>query len=81
MAGGSFAAGALASAGTVTGFGTVSPAVANTGVVRADGGTVELRCTEGSPHARLPMDPNIRIDRAELGAGLLHLEGEARVSP
>jgi hypothetical protein len=27
------------------------------------------------------MDPNIRIDRAELGAGLLHLEGEARVSP
>ena len=49
--------------------------------VRADGGTVELRCAEGTPHARLPMDPNIRIERAELGAGLLHLEGEARVSP
>jgi hypothetical protein len=49
--------------------------------VRADGGTVELRCAEGTPHTRLPMDPNIRIDRAELGAGLLHLEGEARVSP
>ncbi|MEA5415413.1 LmeA family phospholipid-binding protein [Synechococcus sp. BA-132 BA5] len=49
--------------------------------VRADGGTVELRCAEGDPYARLPMDPNIRIERAELGAGLLHLEGEARVSP
>lgn len=49
--------------------------------VRADGGTVELRCAEGTPHTRLPMDPNIRIERAELGAGLLHLEGEARVSP
>ncbi len=44
-------------------------------------GTVELRCGTGAPSTRLPMDPNIRIERAELGAGLLHLEGEARVSP
>jgi hypothetical protein len=50
-------------------------------VVRADGGSLELRCEEGAPRARLPMDSNIRIERAELGAGLLHLEGEARVSP
>ncbi|MDM7951940.1 MAG: DUF2993 domain-containing protein [Cyanobium sp. CZS 25K] len=49
--------------------------------VRAEGGTVELRCTEGTPQARLPMDANIHIERAEVGAGLLHLEGEARVSP
>jgi hypothetical protein len=49
--------------------------------LRAAAGTVELRCAEGDLNTRLPMDPNIRIERAELGAGLLHLEGEARVSP
>jgi hypothetical protein len=50
-------------------------------LLRAAAGTVELRCADGDLNTRLPMDPNIRIERAELGAGLLHLEGEARVSP
>jgi hypothetical protein len=49
--------------------------------VRATEGTIELICGEGGPSTRLPMDPGIRIDQAELGAGLLHLQGEARVSP
>ncbi|KEF41123.1 MAG: hypothetical protein ER33_13215 [Cyanobium sp. CACIAM 14] len=49
--------------------------------VRAAEGTVELHGVDGTPLSRLPMDPSIRIERAELGAGLLHLQGEARVSP
>ena len=31
--------------------------------------------------ARLPMDPAIRIEQAQIGGGLLQLLGEARVSP
>ncbi len=49
--------------------------------LRATEGTVELHCGDVGPSTRLPMDPGIRIERAELGAGLLHLQGEARVSP
>ncbi|WP_216900198.1 DUF2993 domain-containing protein [Synechococcus sp. CCY 9618] len=49
--------------------------------LRAAEGTVELRCVDGAPCTQLPMDPNIRIEKAELAADLLHLEGEARVSP
>ncbi|MFM7394398.1 MAG: DUF2993 domain-containing protein [Cyanobium sp.] len=44
-------------------------------------GTVEVRGIDGGPTIRLPMDPNVRIERAELGQGRLQLEGEARVSP
>jgi hypothetical protein len=44
-------------------------------------GTVEVRALDGGPSARLPMDPNVTIERAELGQGRLQLEGEARVSP
>jgi hypothetical protein len=44
-------------------------------------GTVEVRCVDGGPTARLPMDPNVTIERADLGQGRLQLEGEARVSP
>jgi hypothetical protein len=36
--------------------------------------------TEAS-EARLPRDPGIRIERAEVGGGLLELHGSARVSP
>lgn len=49
--------------------------------VSAADGTVEVRGRDGGPRARLPMDPNVSIERAELGNGLLQLEGEARVSP
>jgi hypothetical protein len=44
-------------------------------------GTVEVRALDGGPSARLPMDPNVTIERAKLGQGRLQLEGEARVSP
>ena len=44
-------------------------------------GTVEVRGIDGGPTVRLPMDPNVTIERAELGQGRLQLEGEARVSP
>jgi hypothetical protein len=49
--------------------------------VMADDGTVVLRSVTGGAEARLPMDRAIRIERAELAAGLLELVGEARVSP
>jgi hypothetical protein len=49
--------------------------------LRATEGTIELLCSEGGPSTRLPMDPAIRIERAELGSGLLQLQGEASVFP
>ncbi len=49
--------------------------------VRAAEGTVEFLGTDQGPSTRLPMDPNIRIEQALIGAGLLHLQGQARVSP
>ena len=49
--------------------------------LRATEGTVELPCGDGGPSTRLPMDPGIRIDQAELGAGRLQLQGEAGVFP
>lgn len=49
--------------------------------VEAVDGTVLLRSVSGGTEVRLPMDPGIRIERAQLAAGLLELEGEARVSP
>jgi hypothetical protein len=48
--------------------------------VTAVDGTVELRVEPGTRRCRLPMDPNIRIERAELGGGRLELGGEALVS-
>ena len=48
--------------------------------VTAVDGTVELRAEPGPRRTRLPMDPNIRIERAELGGGRLELSGEALVS-
>ncbi|WP_221630189.1 MULTISPECIES: DUF2993 domain-containing protein [unclassified Synechococcus] len=44
-------------------------------------GTVVIRDLDGQLRARLPMDPNIRIDSATLEGGMLLLRGEARVSP
>jgi hypothetical protein len=49
--------------------------------VQAADGTVLLRSRAGGVEVRLPMDPSIRIDRAELASGLLELRGEALVSP
>ncbi len=65
---------------TATGSGSTIPLELATEVVAADG-TVELRSVAGGASARLPMDPAIQIERAELAAGLLELEGQARVSP
>lgn len=48
--------------------------------VAAVEGTVELRAEPGARRSRLPMDPKIRIERAQLGGGLLELGGEALVS-
>jgi len=47
----------------------------------ASGGTVVLQTQAQGPTYRLPMDPAIRIERAELEAGTLLLEGEALVQP
>lgn len=65
---------------TASGAGTSVPLEVATRVL-ADEGTVVLRSLEGGAEARLPMDPAIRIERADVAAGLLELEGEARVSP
>ncbi len=48
--------------------------------VEASGGTVQLRAEADGRIARLPMDANVRIERAELGGGQLELAGQARVS-
>ncbi|QPN58049.1 DUF2993 domain-containing protein [Synechococcus sp. CBW1107] len=47
----------------------------------ADQGSVVIRDLNGMLRGRLPMDPNIRIERATLEADMLQLEGQARVSP
>jgi len=44
-------------------------------------GTVVLQSQAEGPTYRVPMDPAIRIERAELEAGTLLLEGEALVQP
>ncbi len=49
--------------------------------VAASGGTVVFKTQEQGPTYRLPMDPAIQIERAELEAGMLLLEGEALVRP
>ncbi|MEB3297071.1 MAG: DUF2993 domain-containing protein [Cyanobacteriota bacterium] len=53
--------------------------------VRAVDGTVEFRSLEavedGVAVHRLPMDPNITIEKAALEAGMLQLSGAARVIP
>jgi hypothetical protein len=49
--------------------------------VRAVEGNLEVRSLDGGALARLPMDPAIRIEQAQIGGGLLQLLGEARVSP
>nr|WP_259736148.1 DUF2993 domain-containing protein [Synechococcus sp. CS-1329] len=47
----------------------------------ADEGSVAIRDLNGQLRGRLPMDPNIRIERASLEADMLQLRGEARVTP
>ncbi len=44
-------------------------------------GSVELLGLDGRSRARLPMDPNIHIDRVSLEGEMLRLDGEARVTP
>ena len=48
--------------------------------VEASGGTVLLRAEADGRIARLPMDRNVQIERAELGGGRLELAGQALVS-
>jgi hypothetical protein len=56
--------------------------------VSASGGTVRLQAaaqadasSDDNLDVHLPMDDNISIERVEVAAGLLELQGEARVSP
>jgi hypothetical protein len=49
--------------------------------VRAADGRIEIQSLDGGARVLLPMDPAIRIEQAQIGAGLLQLQGEARVSP
>ena len=57
-----------------------TPATMETLVVAA-GGTVELRSRDGELRVPLPMDPNITIEEANLGGGMVQLQGTATVSP
>ena len=50
-------------------------------LVRAAGGTIELASPAGELLCSLPMDPNITIERAWIEAGMVQLQGRARVSP
>ena len=47
----------------------------------ADAGTVAIRPLDADHSTLLPMDPMIRIKQAELQGGILHLRGEATVTP
>jgi len=49
--------------------------------VQAVEGSIEIQTLDGGAIARLPMDPSIRIEQAQIGSGLLQLLGEARVFP
>ena len=49
--------------------------------LEAVAGTVEIRAVDSGIRARLPMDPNITIERANLEGGMVQLHGRARVSP
>jgi len=62
------------------GSGTERPLEVATSVQAVEG-SLEIRSLEGGALARLPMDAAIRIERAQIGSGLLQLLGEARVSP
>ncbi|MFM8544730.1 MAG: DUF2993 domain-containing protein [Vulcanococcus sp.] len=44
-------------------------------------GRLELVQVDNGQRVALPADPNIRIESASLGGGLLNLQGNARVSP
>ncbi|MEB3323224.1 MAG: DUF2993 domain-containing protein [Synechococcaceae cyanobacterium] len=44
-------------------------------------GRLEVVPLDGGPPLEIPIDPDIRIEHAGIGAGLLRLEGEARVQP
>lgn len=48
---------------------------------RAVDGDLEILALQGDHGYRLPGDPNIRIEAANLEGGMLQLHGEARVSP
>jgi len=50
-------------------------------LVRAAGGTLELASPAGEVLCRLPMDQTITIERAWIEAGMVQLQGRARVSP
>jgi len=50
-------------------------------IPRATGGTIELCRCDGASALTLPMDPGITIERVWITAGMLQLEGRARVSP
>jgi hypothetical protein len=61
--------------------GPESVAVERATQLSAVDGTVAVVCLEGETATRLPMDPAIRIERAEVGAGRLELTGQARIIP
>lgn len=50
-------------------------------VVQADAGSIALVSPAGDRLCRLPMDANITIERAWIQAGMVQLQGQARVSP
>jgi hypothetical protein len=49
--------------------------------LQASDGTVAFHRLDGSVASRLPMDPNIQIEQALIGTGLLELQGNALVLP
>ena len=49
--------------------------------LRAGQGTVVIHPIDGERETLLPMDDGIQIEKAALQAGILHLQGRARVTP
>ena len=50
-------------------------------LLEAGHNTVVLRPVDGDQETALPMDPTIRIVEAQLQGGMLHLSGDADVTP
>jgi len=76
MAGGSLAGTTLPNAGSVSGFGNVAPAVANTGSVRATGGTLTLAGGVQGASGAVFIDTGATLDLgAPSSAGMLAHQG------
>jgi hypothetical protein len=69
MQGGSLAAPSFANAGTTSGFGTIVPAIANTGLVQASGGTLTAQNGIQGTTGNITVNPAATLDLSQSTTG------------